>query len=110
MLYKVEKATRRTAEYSAEKEDHEMEKTVTKCLCKVLDGLSQNEMINLPDAIEKIQERAAKRKDNKRQNEFSKMLEELAAISKDDDTDMESSDDEQISDKNDSDEENDLVD
>lgn len=54
MLYKVEKATRKTAEYSAEREDHEMEKTVTKCLCKVLDGLSQNETINLPDAITKI--------------------------------------------------------
>jgi len=35
------------------------------------------------------------------------MLEELAAISKDDDTEMERSDDEELSDKNDSDEEND---
>lgn len=38
------------------------------------------------------------------------MLEELAAISKDDDTEMESSDDGELSDKNDSDEENDQVD
>ena len=58
LLYKIEKATRRSQEVSAEKEDMAMEKTVTKCLCKVLDGLSQNAMIALPDAVEAIAERA----------------------------------------------------
>ena len=40
------------------KEDINMEKIVTKCLCKVLDGLSQNELIQLPDAVDQIAQKA----------------------------------------------------
>ena len=51
LLFKIDRAQRNAAQYSAEKEDTELEKTVTKSLCKVLEGLSQNENISLPDAI-----------------------------------------------------------
>lgn len=61
-LYKIEKAQRDSLQYTAEKEDSEMEKTVTKSLCKVLEGLSLNERISLPDAIETI-DKVAKEKD-----------------------------------------------
>ena len=54
LLFKIEKVTRRAAEVSAQKEDINMEKIVTKCLCKVLDGLSQNTLIQLPDSVDLI--------------------------------------------------------
>ena len=50
-LFKIDKAQRNAVQYSAEKEDKEMEKIVTKSLCKVLEGLALNESIQLPDAI-----------------------------------------------------------
>ena len=42
-----------------------MEKIATRCLCKVLDGLSQNELIKLPDSVELIAEKAKQTNDRK---------------------------------------------
>lgn len=42
LLYKIDQAARRNAEVSAVKADFEMEKTLTKCLCKVLEGFPDN--------------------------------------------------------------------
>ena len=57
-----------------------MEKTVTKSLCKVLEGLSLNENISLPDAIQIIEEQAKERElanPGKGKTEFSTLLDEL---------------------------------
>lgn len=40
LLFKIEKATRKGTELSAVKSDLELEKVLTKCLCKVLEGFS----------------------------------------------------------------------
>lgn len=53
-LYKIEKATRKSSEMAAVKADHDVEKTVTKCLCKVLEGFAHSDLILIPDAVEKI--------------------------------------------------------
>ena len=53
---------------------------MTKSLCKVLEGLSLNESIALPDAIITIEEQAKQRELNnpgKHKNEFSALLDEL---------------------------------
>ena len=101
LLFKIEKATRRSAELSAEKEDMEMEKTVTKCLCKVLDGLAQSSMISLPDAVDAIAERAkqAEQASKKRVNEFSALVQEIVTASK---TDQELNDGAGLTDESDS--------
>ena len=57
-LYKIEKASRKSAEMSAVKSDHEVEKTVTKCLCKVLEGFAHSDLINIPDAVDTIAKKA----------------------------------------------------
>ena len=61
-----------------------MEKTVTKCLCKVLDGLSQNDLIHLPDSVEIIFERAKQSEhlNKKPVNEFSALIQEMVNASK----------------------------
>lgn len=76
-----------------------MEKTVTKSLCKVLEGLSLNENISLPDAITTIEEQAKEMdKEGKSRTEFTALLDELVGKSKEtegddeDDEDMEDSD------------------
>ena len=84
-LYKIEKAQRDSLQYNAEKEDSELEKTVTKTLCKVLEGLSLNEQISLPDAVEAIDKLAKEReKENadRRCTEFSALLDELVGKGK----------------------------
>jgi hypothetical protein len=62
-----------------------MEKTITKSLCKVLEGLSLNETINLPDAIQTI-DKLAKERDSVNQDkyrtEFSALLDELVGKEK----------------------------
>lgn len=95
-LYKIEKAQRNIQQYTAEKEDTEMEKTVTKSLCKVLEGLSLNEKISLPDAIEAIDKLAKEReKENpdRHRNEFSALLEELVGKVKEGEDEEEGSED-----------------
>lgn len=93
-LYKIEKAQRNILQYTAEKEDTEMEKTVTKSLCKVLEGLSLNEKISLPDAIETI-DKLAKERDqgnpDRYRNEFTTLLDELVGKAKEVDGDEEGS-------------------
>ena len=77
-----------------------MEKIVTKCLCKVLDGLSQNELISLPDAVELIAEKAkqAEQSNKKPVNEFSALINELITTGK---KDKEEPGDEDVSDESD---------
>ena len=72
LLYKIEKATRKSSELSAVKSDHEQEKIVTKCLCKVLEGFAQSDLIIIPDAVDLIAKKAAS--DEKTPNEFSSFL------------------------------------
>jgi len=55
LLFKIEKATRKSAEIAAVKKDGEVEKTVTKCLCKVLEGFNEE---CVPDAILTIEKKA----------------------------------------------------
>jgi len=65
-----------------------MEKTVTKSLCKVLEGLSQNPSIALPDAVNDIEERAKQRGSGGavgQQSGFSALLDELVGQVKDTD-------------------------
>lgn len=79
-LFKIDRAQRLSLQHSAEKEDTEMEKTVTKSLCKVLEGLSLNENISLPDAIQVIEEQARERelaRPGQGRTEFSTLLDEL---------------------------------
>ena len=62
-----------------------MEKTITKSLCKVLEGLSLNETINLPDAIQTIDNLAKERdsvNQDKYRTEFSALLDELVGKEK----------------------------
>lgn len=75
LLYKIEKATRKSVELSAVKSDKEQEKIVTKCLCKVLEGFAQSEQILIPDAVDLIAKKAAS--DEKRPNEFSAFLQDI---------------------------------
>lgn len=79
LVYKIERAQRKAIDYSGEKYDIEMEKTITKCLCKVLEGLCMNENIALPDAVQIIEQKAEKVRLNskKKVNEFSSLLESL---------------------------------
>lgn len=79
-LFKIDRAQRVSLQHSAEKEDTEMEKIVTKSLCKVLEGLSLNQNINLPDAIQIIEAQAKERElaqPDKHRTEFSALLDEL---------------------------------
>ena len=65
-----------------------MEKTVTKSLCKVLEGLSLNENISLPDAIELIEESAKERElahPERGRTEFSSLLDELVGMARKED-------------------------
>ena len=71
-LYKIEKATRKSSEMAAVKADHDVEKTVTKCLCKVLEGFAHSELILIPDAVDKIAKKAESA--DKKPNEFSAFL------------------------------------
>ena len=62
-----------------------MEKVVTKCLCKVLEGLSLNDQIQLPDAIDLIEQKAKEKEASnpeRGQNEFSALLDELVSLAK----------------------------
>jgi hypothetical protein len=75
----------------------EMEKTITRCLCKVLEGLSLNNTLELPDAVVTLEKKAAEKEakeasgnkgkgKGKRVNELTSMLEELVKeIGEDDD-------------------------
>lgn len=69
-----------------------MEKIVTKCLCKVLEGLALNENISLPDAIEIIERQAKEREmahPERGRTEFSSLLDELVGkASKEEDADL----------------------
>ena len=82
-----------------------MEKIVTKSLCKVLEGLSLNEKISLPDAIQIIEAQAKQMElaqPERGRTEFSALLDELVGMApKDDDADAsdEDSDEEQAKDK-----------
>ena len=91
-LYKIDRAQRLSLQHSAEKEDTEMEKIVTKCLCKVLEGLALNENISLPDAIEIIERQAKEREmahPERGRTEFSSLLDELVGkASKEEDADL----------------------
>ena len=81
-----------------------MEKTITKCLCKVLEGLSLNKALELPDAVQIIERKAEERRqsksDKREVNEFSEMLEELVKEAKTDDLEEEMSDEEGKADEN----------
>lgn len=59
LLYKIDKASRKTVEIAAVKSDFEQEKVLTKCLCKVLDGFAQSEVIDIPDAVSLIADKVA---------------------------------------------------
>ena len=57
-----------------------MEKTVTKSLCKVLEGLSLNTEIDLPDAVQIVEKQAKEREASHpewQKTEFSQLLDEL---------------------------------
>ena len=85
-LYQIERAQRNSIQYTAEKEDKVMEKTITKSLCKVLEGLSLNQEIDLPDAIQTIDSLAKERdlaNPEKYRTEFSALLDELVGKAKD---------------------------
>jgi hypothetical protein len=51
LLYKIEKAQRKVYSVAAQKQDSTQEKTITKCLCKVLDGFN---IEGVPDAVDLI--------------------------------------------------------
>ena len=111
-LFKMERAKRMTMGVAAEKTDTEMEKTVTKSLCKVLEGLSLNEHISLPDAVDIIEEKVKEShiaNPHRQQTEFSTLLDELVskATAKDGDKD---GDEEMESDAEDEEKEEILVD
>lgn len=58
LIYKIEKASRKTTEESVVKSDYEHEKVLTKCLCKVLEGFAKSTVINVPDAVDQIAQQA----------------------------------------------------
>ena len=88
LLHKIEKASRKSTELAAVKQDKEVEKTITKCLCKVLEGFAESSEILIDDAVDVLANKAegAKgdlgvvnaAKSDKSQNEFSALLEEFA--------------------------------
>jgi hypothetical protein len=78
LLFKIEKATRKGTELSAVKSDLEAEKVLTKCLCKVLEGFAQSEVLQIPDAVDLI----AQKQQEKGQNEFSAYLADIIAKAK----------------------------
>lgn len=55
LLYKIEKATRQQNGVAAQKENSNVEKVITKCLCKVLEGFNFPEV---PDAVALLQKTA----------------------------------------------------
>lgn len=62
-----------------------MEKTVTKSLCKVLEGLALNENIALPDAVKVIELQAKERElahPEWYKTDFSNLLDELVGQAK----------------------------
>ena len=89
-LFKMERAQRLTMGVAAEKTDTEMEKTVTKSLCKVLEGLSLNDNISLPDAVDYIDmktKESAEKNPERQRTEFSTLLDELVGQARKEDGD-----------------------
>ena len=64
LLFKIEKATRKSTELAAVKSDLELEKVLTKCLCKVLEGFSQSEVVQIPDAVDLIAQKTQENRPN----------------------------------------------
>ena len=100
LLFKMERVQRQAWQYTAEKEDDALEKTVTKSLCKVLEGLSLNTSIALPDSIAIIEEQAKIRElanRDKYKTEFTALLDDLVKLAhqkgeNNDDAEMENTD------------------
>jgi hypothetical protein len=58
LLFKIEKASRKSMELAAVKQDKEVEKTITKCLCKVLEGFAESNEIFIDDAVDVLTQKA----------------------------------------------------
>jgi len=105
LIYKIDKASKKSIEIAAVKSDLEHEKVLTKCLCKVLEGFAQSEVIAIPDAVATITQKAAT--EAKKPNEFSALLKEMVSRAKtadakeEEDVDMEASDEEEESEEED---------
>lgn len=75
LLFKIDRATRRTTEESVVKSDYEHEKVLTKCLCKVLEGFAKSETVIVPDAVDELSKQALP----SQRNELSSYLAKLVA-------------------------------